>query len=102
MADKAWKRWEREVAADFGGKRTGPTGQGLPDVSGTPIAFECKYRGKFSIKRTDVEQAIRNAKNRPWAVCLRIKRSRLKYVVLPYDLFYEMYHNFYGGKKGTE
>ena len=41
---KQWKTWEREVASDLGGKRTGPRGEDLPDVMDLPGNFapECK------------------------------------------------------------
>lgn len=62
MADKAWKAWEREVAKDHGGTRTGPTGRDTPDVTGVAlIAPECKYQGKLLFKETDMEQARDNA-----------------------------------------
>lgn len=62
MPDKAWKAWEREVARDHGGKRTGPTGFDTPDVTGVPlVAPECKYQGRLAFKETDMQQARENA-----------------------------------------
>lgn len=60
--DKAWKRWERQVANDHGGSRTGPRGFGLPDVSGIPlISAECKYQKKLAFNEGDMQQARDNA-----------------------------------------
>ncbi len=41
---KQWKEWEREVARDLGGTRTGPRGFDVPDVIDLPGGFspECK------------------------------------------------------------
>lgn len=60
--DKAWKAWEREVANDHGGTRTGPTGFDTVDVSGLYlIGPECKYQGTLMFKETDMQQARENA-----------------------------------------
>lgn len=62
MPDKAWKAWEREVAKDLGGVRTGPTGTDTPDVTGVAlIAPECKYQGTLAFKEVDMQQARDNA-----------------------------------------
>jgi len=46
MTDKAWKAWERTVAAIFGGKRrgayTGSNGHGKSDVIMPGWGIECK------------------------------------------------------------
>ena len=57
---KQWKDWEREVARDLGGKRTGPRGFDVPDVVGLPIEFapECKYQKRLSLKDADLKQAF--------------------------------------------
>lgn len=60
--DKAWKAWEREVAKDHGGARTGPTGRDTPDVSGLAmIGPECKYQASLMFKESDMQQARDNA-----------------------------------------
>ena len=60
--DKAWKAWEREVANDHGGRRTGPTGFDTVDVSGLKlIGPECKYQGALAFKEMDMQQARDNA-----------------------------------------
>lgn len=62
MADKAWKAWEREVARDHGGTRTGPTGRDTPDVTGVQlIAPECKYQSRLHFVESDMQQARDNA-----------------------------------------
>lgn len=89
----AWKSWEREVAKDLGGKRTGPRGTNTPDVHDVPggLQPECKYQGRLSLKAGDLEQAEKNARGLPWALFLRKARSSKKYVVVEYDYFLELY-----------
>ena len=66
VADKPWKAWERKVAKDLGGTRTGPRGHDLPDSIDAPlIAPECKLYEKFIFLEADMEQARNNAKNIP-------------------------------------
>ena len=90
MADKAWKAWEREVARDLGGERTGPTGFDLPDVKGVPlIAPECKYMGRMSLRDVDRQQARENAikVGRMPVRFLKEKGTGRKEVVIEYDDF---------------
>ncbi|HHX43153.1 MAG TPA: hypothetical protein GX714_04090 [Chloroflexi bacterium] len=47
MADKAWKRTEREVARRLGGRRAGCTGRVGPDVIGNWLQVEVKTRRKL-------------------------------------------------------
>lgn len=47
MADKAWKRHERDTAAAFGGKRVSRGanfGDSLPDILHPTFSIECKFR----------------------------------------------------------
>jgi hypothetical protein len=47
MADKAWKRSERSIAAVLGGRRVPITGRArgsAPDVSHPWLSIECKHR----------------------------------------------------------
>jgi len=41
---KAWKRLEKKVAADIGGRRTSRPYADLPDVEGDWLVVECKHR----------------------------------------------------------
>jgi len=45
MADKAWKRVERDVAKAGGSTRTGPTGRATDDAAWNvlPVSIECKH-----------------------------------------------------------
>ena len=61
MADKPWKRVEREKCTALGGTRTGPRGFGLPDCVGLEIGLEVKYVKKYVFLTADWEQAIENA-----------------------------------------
>ena len=47
MADKQWKRTERRIAAKFGGKRTGSSGQNLGDVQTPWLCLEVKERRRL-------------------------------------------------------
>jgi hypothetical protein len=92
-----WKVWERRVAGDLGGSRTGPLGFGLPDVSGLrDLAPECKAQARLTLRGKDMEQAIRNASHvnkRWWGLFLRENRTARTVVVIPYDYFVELYNN---------
>ena len=92
MADKDWKRWEREVAQDLGGYR-GPKAGDHSDVKGLPdVAPECKLQGRLSFKTEDIEQAIRNAAavGKQWIVAYKVRRQRRKYVLLDYEYYKEL------------
>lgn len=94
MPDKSWKAWEREVARDLGGTRTGPTGRDTPDVSGIEfIGPECKYQGKLAYKEADFTQARENAAKcglKP-ALFLKERGGSRKRVVMDYDDFVALY-----------
>lgn len=55
MADKAWKAYERRIAARFGGKRrgayTGANGAGKTDVIAPGWAIECKLLARPSYQQ---------------------------------------------------
>lgn len=96
----AWKQLERDVANDFGGKRTGARGLPVPDVENQvgDIAIECKYMNKISLRQAHLEQAERNARGRPWLLVLRKHRSRKKLAVVDYDYFRMLYLHYHEGK----
>lgn len=88
MADKDWKRWEREAAGDLGGYRTGPRGFNLPDISGLRgVAVECKLQAKLALRNRDLEQAETNAGAEPWALLLKEKKTGRKVAVVDYKFF---------------
>jgi hypothetical protein len=93
---KQWKAWEREVAADLGGKRTGPRGEDLPDVMDLPGNFapECKYQKRLALKSADLSQAHHNARGNEWGLFLRESRSGKRLVVLPYKTFLNMWNSY--------
>ena len=93
---KQWKAWEREVAADLGGKRTGPRGEDLPDVMDLPGNFapECKYQKRLSLKDADLKQAKHNARGNEWSLFLREARTGRRYVVVPYNTFLKMWDSY--------
>ena len=62
MADKAWKRTERQVAKELGGVRVPITGRqrgDAPDVAHADYSIEVKYRQRIPAWILDgMEQAI--------------------------------------------
>lgn len=100
MADAAWKQWEREVAADLGGRRSGPQGSDVPDVYGVDlIAPECKLQANLSLKKQDIDQARDNARKigKEWILFLKERRKpgekfARKVVVMDYHAFIDLYN----------
>ena len=96
MADTAWKVWERTVATDHGGERTGPRGFGLPDVSGIPLLSpECKYQKKLHFTEADMQQARDNA--RPGTIpilFLKERGGKRKAVRLDYEDWLYLWNNY--------
>lgn len=96
MADKAWKAWEREIARDHGGTRTGPTGRDTPDVTGVElIAPECKYQGRLMFLESDMQQARDNAER--WGagipvLFLKEKQTNRRAVRLDYADWLRLYN----------
>lgn len=92
---KQWKDWEREVARDLGGVRTGPRGHDVPDVCDLPIPFapECKYQKRLALKTEDLKQAEHNARGVPWALFLREAKTGRRFAVVPYKYFVTMWDN---------
>lgn len=62
MADKTWKRVEREACRELGGDRRGPTGRDTVDCNdAVQIGLEIKSYKRFVWLTKDWEQAVRNA-----------------------------------------
>lgn len=62
MADKTWKRVEREKCRELGAERSGPTGRDLPDCDdASHVALEVKSYKKFVFLTEDWRQAKENA-----------------------------------------
>lgn len=62
MADKTWKRVEREKCRALGGERSGPTGRDLPDCDeNVRVALEIKAYKKLVFLSEDWQQAVDNA-----------------------------------------
>jgi hypothetical protein len=47
MPNKTWKASERQIAARFGSKRTGPQGKAVPDIITGRYSIEVKTRKAF-------------------------------------------------------
>jgi len=92
MPDTSWKRWERDVANTLGGTRTGPQGEGLPDVLLHDLAPECKLQGKLRLRSRDLEQAQRNApEGKHWALLLKERNTGRKLAIVDYTYFVDLY-----------
>jgi len=62
MSDTTWKATERRVARRFGSQRSGPRGQGVPDVITGKYSIEVKTRKRLpDWLREALDQATRNA-----------------------------------------
>ena len=67
MPDKAWKRFERRVAAFIGGERVPVTGRqrgDAPDIRHNWLVPEVKYRGKIPDWIHDAMDQAKAAKTR--------------------------------------
>lgn len=91
MPNTSWKSWEREAAKALGGYRTGPQGYGLPDVSGIVLGLECKYQKRLKLRKEDILQAKRNAKDNPWALALKEKGGKYKLMIMDFDDFAKLF-----------
>jgi len=62
MADKPWKRVERQKCRALGGERSGPTGRDTPDCNeAVHVALEIKYVKNYTFLTKYWEQAVENA-----------------------------------------
>lgn len=88
-----FKAWEREVAKDLGGERTGPTGKETYDVEIPVFAPECKFTQKLQIRKEWLQQARDNAKekNKVPLLCLREANTGERVAVLNWKDFVSMY-----------
>lgn len=104
MTDKAWKAWERTVAAIFGGKRrgayTGANGQGKSDIVDVPgWSVECKLYSNptFDTLLAAAKQAEKNCEDPsdiPVAVVKRKGgRTENALVVMRMETFREFFVN---------
>jgi hypothetical protein len=76
MADKPWKRVEREKCRELGGERSGPTGTDTPDCTGIRVGLEIKYVKKYTFLTTYWEQAVENAAKAGLPPVLAIKEAK--------------------------
>jgi hypothetical protein len=79
MADKTWKRTEREVAALIGGERVPITGRGRgsePDVRHDIYSVEIKYRKALPDWMHDALDQAEKAKKRPDQLPIVIFREK--------------------------
>jgi hypothetical protein len=83
----AWKQFELRIAKALGGTRTGPLGAHMSDIQGVPYAVECKRTTRYSLRRTWIEQARRQAKaeGKPWLLCVSEHNDRNPIVVMEFQ-----------------
>ena len=90
------KVWEREVAAMFGFRRRSHGEHGGFDdcvlVEGglAPISIEAKAYDVLQLRMDWVDQAVRNAGERPWLIAQRPKGSRRKYGTVDLEWLVEL------------
>ena len=90
------KELELHVGRMFGGRRRrNGEGVGFDDcitVDGQllPISFECKAYSRLQLLTKWIEQAKRNAGDRPWAVVQRPKGSRTIYATVDLKFLHEL------------
>ena len=100
MADRPWKRAERQAAAALGGVRSGPTGRNSPDVSGVELSPEVKYQKRYALRAADLAQARANAlPGKPWCLILKQHRTRGALVIMELDTFKDIYGRAYPSKE---
>lgn len=76
MADKRWKRVERDKCRELGGERTGPTGRDLPDCKDIPlIGLEVKSYKRLVFLTADWKQAVENAEKLGLIPVLAVKEA---------------------------
>lgn len=87
----AWKDLERRVALKLGGRRTGPAGQAVSDVIGTPWSVEIK-RAKTSFRVAWIEQAKQQGKkeNKPWLLVVARHHDREPIAICDFSEFLKL------------
>ena len=91
------KAFELAIGRRFGGRRR-RNGEGIgfddcitADGDPLPISIECKSYATLQLRKDWVEQARRNAGDRPWAIVQRPKGSRTTYATVDLEFLLEMY-----------
>lgn len=83
----AWKAFERRIAGAWGGYRSGPTGRDGPDVSGVPVAIQCKRTTRVGIRGSWIVQARLDGKKLglPWVLVVAQHGDRKPVAVVDHD-----------------
>jgi hypothetical protein len=77
MADKPWKRIEREKCRELGGERSGPTGTDTPDCNAkVRVGLEIKYVKKYTFLTEYWNQAVDNATKVGLPPVLAVKEAK--------------------------
>lgn len=96
MSDRGWKKFERRVAKDLGGRRVPLSGGLSPesglektDVMGTIFRLvECKVRARWSIpewiKKLEA-QTYRDFSSFKWLLVVKKPRTKRTYAILPLE-----------------
>jgi hypothetical protein len=96
MPDTPWKAFERRVAKQLGGNRTGPLGKGKSDVDGTSFSVECKRTSRLGINGSWIRQARDQGRKegRPWILVVSKHNDRRPVVVLDFGTFVKLATDF--------
>ena len=103
MADKAWKRLEREVARVMGGSRNPLSGRASGHTAGDvihPVFYvEVKQRARFSVLTLmkDTEEKAKKEHKKP-VVVLHARRDKRRYYLITEKLFLELLGKHNDGK----
>jgi hypothetical protein len=85
----AWKALELRVARALGSRRSGPTGQAVSDVVGTPWSVEVKRAKRGVPEGRWIEQARSQGRRegKPWLLVVARHHDRAPIVVLEFAEF---------------
>lgn len=94
MADKPWKKFERDVAKSLGTNRTGPTGYNDSDVIGTLWNVSCKYRAnlpKWLLDWFDEAKGFRSAGGKPVLLAIKARGVAGYFVCIEGSTFEDLF-----------
>jgi hypothetical protein len=89
----AWKDLERRVCRALGAERAGPRGKhGADDDGRAPFSIECKRTTRYSLRRSWIEQARRQARadGRPWLLVIAEHRDSRPIAVVDFWMLVEL------------
>lgn len=94
------KSWERKVAKEMGDQRTGNRGTNTTDTTNEHWGVECKALDKLQLRETHLQQAITNAREKPWLLPMKEAGTGRAIVMMDYKKFIHVHlflkeHGYY-------